>query len=1340
MRRTVAVSVWAFTIFIGIAATGVVWFGSPPGERMIARIARPLLSTTLGTDVSFGSLETNVFSRLEIGNLTVGGGEDADTLFAADRILVAFSPLALIDRILHIRRIDISGVRADVTRDSTGTINIPERFLYRDGGSSGFGVTIDEVFLTDAFLRYLDRRISFDSQLYGLTFNAVGEGAGKSRLTVAADSLSLDTPRGRSVISGMAFTGVIGDGRIAVDSLTTRGPLMRASGEFRYAAGADTLLAAEMGVLGGFDGFYAMLGGVMSSHYIPGGGTFAGGFAVAVLPDSVVYSGTAAVDSVRFGTLPVYHAGLTLTGAGSRINASADSILVPGGVLSGTLGIGMPDGRLIIDAGIKTRAVSLDRIMRTFIPEADLPQGAIAGSARLKLTYGEQSEIALQLSASSGSIGYGNARFSPAAIQVDYRDGFMRGSLKSVDASLDFRGSATVDSIDMAVTGNVSTLGPLSDFLGIPMTGDGSLESRVLGSPGAPDIRIDFTATNGSFFTFPVDTAEGRLRFGPGGTGIETLHAAADRTDDLQALAKIIEIDGLSGGYSYDCTVSGPFTAVTGEIDATLARPSWRDVVFESGRARLGLDGSLLRIESAELSRDALAVDISGTSDIPLGTLDCDFSLRPEANSPADSTGGEIRPDGSGHFKVSRADSLEWFVAATADSLTLSALGNVYPALGGLSGMGWVVAGGVMGPSRIIGKADISINALHYKKAQCDSLAVTLTADSREVRLKDAMFKLNGTVLRGEGTIAAIPGGVPPFGIHSSSPVNGTIAAESVSLESFASFFPGNVAPSGKGSLDLSWSGTVASPRFMGSVTVDDALISRADGSVAVSGITVRSAMYDSLFIIDRFDGMIMGTPLSISGDISLGSFPRLGVDISGMLGAENVLAATGTIEPDSLDIAVHVDSLDMSRLQPFTAFLLDLRGVADADVLIQGSPLDPRVTGDITLSRIFFKTPFFNRPVTDGIVNARFDRSIVNVDTLRFRSHEGEITGGGSFAIRNGTVTDIDLHSAMHDIKVDMPGKYIFMVDRGDFSYTSSSSGPLLSGDVTLAEGTVEYDIKAASLIPKKQPVAPKRSSAPGLLDQTRLSVRVVNDRPVLLDNSFAHVDLDTNVELTGTLAKPNIIGRISTNDGYILYLDRRFQITRGILDFIDPNRINPYIDVVAVTNIQQIQTFAGETYAINLSVTGPLDDAAVVVTSSPILPRADVFSLLTFGATTDQLTGTKSSSQDKSTGTVVTERLTELSGRFASNYISRKASSLLGIKGLLIEGNLFGASGADNTKASDQLTEELQSDYSTEVGSMNERGIRIRYDLSRLFSVEGYTNQSGRSGLDIEYSVSFK
>ena len=69
-----------------------------------------------------------------------------------------------------------------------------------------------------------------------------------------------------------------------------------------------------------------------------------------------------------------------------------------------------------------------------------------------------------------------------------------------------------------------------------------------------------------------------------------------------------------------------------------------------------------------------------------------------------------------------------------------------------------------------------------------------------------------------------------------------------------------------------------------------------------------------------------------------------------------------------------------------------------------------------------------------------------------------------------------------------------------------------------------------------------------------------------------------------------------------------RRYLVTRGSLDFTNPDRIQPFFDVEADTRVR----VPGQTYRVTLRIAGTTERLQPEFTSDPPLPSADVLSLL--------------------------------------------------------------------------------------------------------------------------------
>ncbi|OGX07021.1 MAG: hypothetical protein A2Z88_09750 [Omnitrophica WOR_2 bacterium GWA2_47_8] len=91
---------------------------------------------------------------------------------------------------------------------------------------------------------------------------------------------------------------------------------------------------------------------------------------------------------------------------------------------------------------------------------------------------------------------------------------------------------------------------------------------------------------------------------------------------------------------------------------------------------------------------------------------------------------------------------------------------------------------------------------------------------------------------------------------------------------------------------------------------------------------------------------------------------------------------------------------------------------------------------------------------------------------------------------------------------------------------------------------------------------------------------------------------------------------GSIQTQEGQIFYLGTTFNILSGHIDFIDPERINPNVEIRAG---RPLAGSTGPTRSLEIVFKGPLDNLQLVL--PPNVDRRDFFNLLAFGYTEEEL-----------------------------------------------------------------------------------------------------------------------
>ena len=222
----------------------------------------------------------------------------------------------------------------------------------------------------------------------------------------------------------------------------------------------------------------------------------------------------------------------------------------------------------------------------------------------------------------------------------------------------------------------------------------------------------------------------------------------------------------------------------------------------------------------------------------------------------------------------------------------------------------------------------------------------------------------------------------------------------------------------------------------------------------------------------------------------------------------------------------------------------------------------------------------------------------------------------------------------------------------------------------------------------------------------------------------------------------RPSPTGRIAVVEGYLFYLDRKFKIRKGTIDFVDPDLSQAILDVEAEILINDRRGGSKDPYTILLTMKGPIKESTLELNSEPVLGRTDILSLLVFGTIRSRLTGQDTPGNPASIGTVLQERIAALSSKRLVDYAGRKIGTLLALDEVSIDGNLFtfGKSWGPQLLAAKKITDRMEITYSLTAGHVNEQNIRLNYNLSKYFSIVGQTDQKGKSGLDLKYRIQFK
>ena len=243
---------------------------------------------------------------------------------------------------------------------------------------------------------------------------------------------------------------------------------------------------------------------------------------------------------------------------------------------------------------------------------------------------------------------------------------------------------------------------------------------------------------------------------------------------------------------------------------------------------------------------------------------------------------------------------------------------------------------------------------------------------------------------------------------------------------------------------------------------------------------------------------------------------------------------------------------------------------------------------------------------------------------------------------------------------------------------------------------------------------------SAPSKFERNmKLRVAVQSAQELNLASSKLSMGGSANLNLTGTLAQPVLLGRISLTGGEVFFLGKRFQVQSGTIEFANPARTEPDLRLYITTTVEQ--------YNVTLNLSGPMDRLRTNYTSEPSLPPADIVHLLAFGNTSEEAAAAPSSSAAMGAESVLAQGV--------SSQVAGKLENVTGVSQLTIDPLALNSQGNPGAQVAiqERVTGSLLLTFSTDVTSTQSQTVELQYDLDKRTSVTVLRDQNGGYGIEL-------
>ena len=416
-------------------------------------------------------------------------------------------------------------------------------------------------------------------------------------------------------------------------------------------------------------------------------------------------------------------------------------------------------------------------------------------------------------------------------------------------------------------------------------------------------------------------------------------------------------------------------------------------------------------------------------------------------------------------------------------------------------------------------------------------------------------------------------------------------------------------------------------------------------------------------------------------------------------------LAAQGTIDMQLLRFFA-------SDLRSSGKLLIDVRGT--------GAATHPSVQGQLRLQNVGIQQPDAPLGLTDlnGVLDIRNDQ--VTITQLAGQAGGGQVSAAGVIGYRPQLQMNVTMTSSNVRIRYQ---DAVRVVTDSSLNLQGTSQAATLDGRVIIDSLGFTQDLDLAGLASQLQSGTESApSGGEGLADHIKLNVNIQSSRNLDVTSSTVNVQGAANLRLIGTAADPVIIGRTELTGGDIFLMNNRYRIQRGIIQFNNPNRTEPVLNVQLTTTISQ--------YNLSMNFVGPLDKLKTNYVSDPPLPTADIINLMARGQTTEQAASTPSNFGASS-----------LLAQGVASQVSGGIQKLAGLSSLSIDPTLGGNDPNPGARIALQkrVTKNFFFTFATDVTSTQREIIQGEYKLSKRWSTSVTRDENGGFAVDGKFHTTF-
>jgi translocation and assembly module TamB len=543
--------------------------------------------------------------------------------------------------------------------------------------------------------------------------------------------------------------------------------------------------------------------------------------------------------------------------------------------------------------------------------------------------------------------------------------------------------------------------------------------------------------------------------------------------------------------------------------------------------------------------------------------------------------------------------------------------------------------------------------------------------------------------------------------------------AEGIPLKAVSEFLPQQPKMTGLVGLSAQIGGTAAAPEIVAAVRLRD---------TTVAGQAYAGANADV-----NYKDKQVSLRLAVQQDAThaLNGSGTLPIDLSWNNGVRAELAGDVNFRAQSTGIS-------LGFLNAFSGkSVTNISGEVSLDLLMRGPVKQPDLRGQFRLRGGRARLVPLGVEMTEIALTGSLTSKVVTIGEFTAKAKDGEIHGSGSLALKDFEIGGFKVAINVQRWPAIETTRYQVRV-AGNVEVQGTLSAPKVTGQLTVIDGSLRPDLAfleqtkvplkrdetivivnngAGKRQPQQQGSRPNEQNDSEYFKRMSLDLKLRAPRNLWIRHPQLVSELSGDIQVRKTPNHDvNLIGRIETVRGWLAFQGRRFELSRGIIEFTGGDKINPSLDIRAEYRLPQ--------YQVDANIGGTVEKPSLTLASTPRLEQADILALLIFGKPMTAL-------NQKEQGSLQQSALGITSG-YVAGKIANSVASALGLDSLGVDVSDIDSTGGQ-VGFGHYVGRSTYVSVSQQLSGEQGQEVSLEYQVAPDWKIGTSATSTGSNGIDV-------